>query len=597
MNIRFATLRAADPAGAAPLRRQVAAWRTSPVSWILLLAAAFRIVGIAWGLPASDGWDDDGIAPRDILVGVIETYWPGHFYIYPPLQFILLTILTGPVSIIALLHAPSLSQHGLISTFIQVPYMTVFAFVARIVSAAMSLGTIWLTGKMAEQIAGERAGWCASAACALEATLTYYGHVTNLDGPYLFWSALSLWWWMRALAGHDPRAFRWAALFAAAAIATKDQAYALFVPGIPAVFVFWFAADSWPRRNWRRVAPPLLLWGGAALLLLLALDGAITNPSGFAQRLAYLTGPASGDFAFYPPSWPGRLALLRDMWSHFPHSYPIATALFGTAGVFAAVHRTRRDPARMAAAVLPLFAICSFILAFNFVALRSEERFVLPKWVFASVYIGIAIDWLAFSDSPLLRIGSRTVLAPLAAYALFECASIDAAFLGDPRYDAEQWLAGQVTPGQTIEIYGQNCYLPRLPQGAIMTRVDSKPLVPRNPQIDVTEVSAPFEDVARRNPDFILVPSIWIEPYLIPSSQPPAPGQAYSRRQQQIFARTGARAYFARLNAGKTQWRLVHESVHRSWLWPTIHLHESLDESIRIYRRSPQAVTANARNG
>ena len=91
---------------------------------------------------------------------------------------------------------------------VQVPYMTFFAVVARLVSAAMSVGTVYLIGKMAEIIGGRRAGLFAAAVCALNAALTYYGQVTNLDGPYLFWSALSLWGWMRAIAEHEPRHMR-----------------------------------------------------------------------------------------------------------------------------------------------------------------------------------------------------------------------------------------------------------------------------------------------------------------------------------------------------------------------------------------------------
>lgn len=569
------------------LRARFNAWRRSPLFWIVLLAAVLRIVAIAWGLPASDGWDDDGIAPRDIVVGVIETYTPGHYYIYPPLQFLLLTILSLPVSIAALAGAHSFHQQDVIASFIQIPYMTIFAMIARLVSWAISLATIVLIARMTESVAGRRAGLCAAAACSLSATLTYYGHVTNLETPYLFWCALSLWCWMRVIVAHQPKRIGWAMLAAAAAIATKDQAYAVFLLSIPMLLLAWFAADRWPRRNWRMIIVPLLLWGAVAAIALLAVDGAITNPAGFARRLDFLTGPASRDYAYYQADWRGRFALLKDMWGVFPRSYPVAALSFGLLGLVFQLRRLRDNRAVAIAGLLPFFAIASFTFAFNFAVLRSEDRFVLPQWLFASVYIGIAADQLAFAAQSYVRYAARLVLAPLLLYALYECAAVDAAFLFDPRYEAEQWLSANVRPGDTIEIYGQNCYLPRLPDGAVMTRVDSKPLQPRNPQLDVTEVSQPFEDIARRNPKFILIPAIWVQPYLLSPATPLPSGQVYSKRQQQIFARVGARAYFRQLYQGKLPYRLVHQSVYDPGFWPVVHLHESLGETIQIFERVP----------
>ena len=195
--------------GRSRLYDRLARWSRSPLFWILSAAIIFRLAGVTWGLPASDGWDDDGVAPRNFLVGLVETYKSGSYFAYPPLHMFVLAILTSPGWITALLKAHSLTQHDLIAEFIRPPYMTFFSVVARLVSVAMSVGTIFLAGKMAETIGGRRAGLCAAAACTLNATLTYYGQVTNLDGPYLFWSALSLWGWMRTVAEHEPRHVRW----------------------------------------------------------------------------------------------------------------------------------------------------------------------------------------------------------------------------------------------------------------------------------------------------------------------------------------------------------------------------------------------------
>ncbi|MGH7270557.1 MAG: hypothetical protein ACREJ3_09015, partial [Polyangiaceae bacterium] len=85
------------------LRRDaLALWRT-PLGKILVVALALRLTGLAWGLPAADGWDDDGVAPRDFLVGVLETFWWGHHYTYPPLHLLVLAIVSSPIWIVTLL--------------------------------------------------------------------------------------------------------------------------------------------------------------------------------------------------------------------------------------------------------------------------------------------------------------------------------------------------------------------------------------------------------------------------------------------------------------------------------------------------------------
>src|SRR5215468_3665759 len=73
----------------------------SPLAWILAALLVLRIVGIGWGLPASDGWDNDGIAPRDFLAGLVETVLPGHYYTYPPVHLALLACVTAPVTLVA----------------------------------------------------------------------------------------------------------------------------------------------------------------------------------------------------------------------------------------------------------------------------------------------------------------------------------------------------------------------------------------------------------------------------------------------------------------------------------------------------------------
>ncbi len=558
----------------------------TPLFWILALAVATRLAGIVWGLPASDGWDDDGFAPRNFLTALALTYKPGSYFTYPPLHAFLLALPTLPGSALALLHAHSLAQVDVIREFTKPRYMTFFAIVARLFSVAMSLGIIICVGQMARLIAGKRAGLLAAAACALGVPLTYYGQVTNLDVPYLFWSVLSLLWCMRVIVGHEPARLREVALFAAAAIATKDQAYAIFLPSVPLVLLLWFSVESWPRRHASGVILALLFWTVVAIVSLLLIDGAITNPGGFAKRMAFLTGPASQDYANYPHDMAGRLNLVKDVWAYFTQGYAAIASILAALGLLFHAARWRGDRPVWIAGLLPFLAIVSFTICFNFVALRTDDRFLLPQAVLAAVYIGVAAEKLISAPYRWLNRTARFVLAMAALLAFYQCMSVSAAFLLDPRYDAEHWMAAHVRAGDTIETYGQNAYLPRFPTDAVVTRIGQTPLNLRNPLPGVTELRQSFAAVGDRNPRFIVVSVWWVQHHLDPTMSPSG-NRVASAIQQAQFRDLDAVRYFSRLQAGRLNYRLVLESHYTGTFWPPIHIHESLDEPIRIFERMP----------
>jgi hypothetical protein len=566
-------------------------WR-HPLFWILAAAGGLRLAGLFWGLPASDGWDDDGFAPRNFLTALALTYKPGSYFTYPPLHAVLLALLSAPGIVIALLQVPSFHQADVIGEFTKPGYMSFFALVGRLVSLGMSLGIIWAVGEMARLVADgalgdsrtaqskSRAGLFAAGAAALNFGLTYYGQVSNLDVPYLFWGVLALLWGMRAVIEQQPKHFWAAALFAAASVATKDQAYALFLLSLPLCLLAWLALDRWPRIHAGKIVRALLPAMAVTLLLLLLVDGAITNWSGFARRIAFLAGPASGDYAEYVRGPSGWLALLGDMAGYFSRGYGLIAVALAVFGLVLHVGRTR-DSVRVAG-LLPALAILSFILCFSFAALRSDDRFLLPQAVLACVYIGIAAEALAFAPGPWSRLAGRAALAVTALFALHQAVAINAALLLDPRYDAEAWMAVHVRPGDTVETYGQNCFLPRFPANARVTRVGQGDLKVRNPLPRVTEARALFG--AERGARFVVVNAKWAERYLRPQT-PLGAGHIYSRLQQADFRNTDARGYFARLLEGKAGYRLAY-TAHYDGLWPKVHIHDSLGETIWIFERS-----------
>jgi hypothetical protein len=571
-------------------RRARALWGT-PLGKILALALLLRLVSLFWGLPNADGWDDDGVAPRDFLPGVLQTYSPGQHYTYPPLQLILLAFVSAPVWIATLIHAPSLSPAAVVTTFINVPTMTALAVIGRLVSACLSLGLLWNVAKIGEDLRGSaRAGTWVAAACALNATYTYYSQTTNLDGPYLFWGVWSLRWLVHAIVHRKPSALRRSLILAALSVATKDQAYALFVLAVPVTLVAWLALDPGARALWRSISKEVAIGAALALALLLLIDGAVFNPAGFHDRLRFLLGTGSQDHAYYAKTWDGRVHLLRDLARHFDQFYPVVFAPFAAMGLVVATRTP--DRGRRAAGLVPLFAALSFTIAFDMVARRTEVRFVLPQSIMVGVYIGLAFD--ALQTWVASRTGSRpstwwsaVAAAPLVVMALFGCLAVDAAMLLDPRYDAEEWLVAHLKPGDHVEVYDNNVHLPRFPADALVERVDTTPITSRNPLLDVQEVSDRFSNVEARRPGFIVVSDFWASKYLVDPEYLKSIGLVPSPTQVTLAKDTDSRTYFRALLGGDLNYRRAHLSGWTSTFWPRVDIHASLTREVWIFERKP----------
>jgi hypothetical protein len=567
------------------LRERLRRAATSPLFWVLLGVLALRLVGLGWGLPASDGWDNDGVAPRDFLSGLVETFTPGKFFTYPPVHLVLLGLVTSPITGVALAKAPSLAPAEVIGEILKVPYMTAAALVARAISAVMSVGIVWAMAKIAEELRGRRAGLAVAIVCGLNAPLTYYAHTTNLDVPYLFWASLALLALVRTLARREPRRLRHVAVLAALAIGTKDQAYATIGLAAPLALVAWLAMDPWPRKNLRAVLTNAL---AAALLfaaLLLVTLAIVFNPTGFRARLAFLVGSASQDFAHYSTDAKGLALVVADSLLRFERYYPWVLGVAVVLGLVVAV-RSGRENLR-AAALVPLLGALSFTVLFNCTARRTEHRFLLPQMVFWSVYAGIFLEVLVFQlrSRTQRRLGAA-IAGVLFGWALFKCADVDANLVLDPRYEAEAWLNEHAAAGDVIEVHGLNVYLPRFPAQARVIRVGHEPVNRRNPLPGVLEVQGDYGDAERRDARFLVVSEGWVWRYLIDLDEWTAQsGKVLPKTQLQNSTEADGTTFFQGLVKGRRGFTRVHESKWTSTLWPRLDIHASTAREIWIFER------------
>ncbi len=576
------------------------------MAWILVVVGVVHLVGIGWGLPGSDGWDNDGVAPRDIFPGLAATFTPGQYYTYPPVHLALLAIVTLPIVLVAAVRAPSLALGDLIAELLKVPYMTAISYVARSVSLLMSLGVVLFLARLAEEIRAaqlglappgpregwkdervRRVGWLTAALVGLDAALTFYAHTTNLDVPYLFWGSWALLLVARATTRRQPRLLRSAFAFAVLAVGTKDQAYAMFLLAVPLVLAAWLATDAWAREERRTVAKEIALAVVGAVVLLVVVDGIVFNPRGFAARVRFLTGSASQDFVEYKRDWGGRLGLVADAGRYFDLQYPKVLAPLLAGGMLLTIGRARGRA--IAVALLPLFVLVSFTLAFNFTSLRSNARFLVPQALMLAVYGGSAVEALAFASRAAVRWPGRLLVGVAAALALHTCIAVDVNLLFDPRYDAEAWLREHVRPGDTIETYGHNVYLPRFPEQARVIRVGPEPIDKRNPMPGFVEIAAPYADAPTRPARFIVLPVGWGWRYLFhPAEVPLNPGRRFAPGQLRSATDESATTFFEHLVSSSDAFAFVHESKYERSKWfPVIDVHGTSARPVWIYERKP----------
>lgn len=570
---------------------------------VLALAALLHGLGLSWGMPASDAWDNDGIAPRDILPGLAATFTPGQYYTYPPVHLALLAVLTLPVTVVAVARAGSTRVSGVIHEILAPPYMTAYAMTARVVSLLMSLGIAVALAKMAEEICAasgrqraERVGTFVAAIASAGVALTYYAHTSNLDVPSLFWGSFAALALVRAIARHEPRRLRRAAALAALAVATKDQAYALFVVSAPVLIASSILLDPWSRANWRALAREGLVALGLAAVLLAVLDGALFNPTGFRARLAFLRGPASQDFSMYSSDVVGKAAIVLDIVRQVDRHYPSVFGALILVGVLDAAFLARRRPSALVTGLSPLVFAISFTLAFNFAARRVEDRFTLPQFLFAAVYAGMAMDrvWGMSSGAMRARAGAahgrlagllpRAACLGLLGLGLWQAVRVDLTLLFEPRYAAEAFLRAKVGVGDAIEVHGLNAYLPRFPDQARVVRVGPSPPSRRGPLPGIEEVQAPFMDLEQRRPRFIVVSTCFAWRFLATDTRSVG-GRVYPPGQQREAVDPDATTFFRGLFSGKLGYRVAHAAVIEPGIWAPVAIHASTNCPITTFER------------
>ncbi|MDJ0711384.1 MAG: glycosyltransferase family 39 protein [Woeseiaceae bacterium] len=469
--------------------------------WFLLVSALFAVLvlsRITWGLPLAvsaetlSTWPVDTIAPVRPLTEAFFLFSRDGTdpVVYPLLHFVVLDVFYGPYVasqyVLGGFGSPSSEfPFGVENTTAFFQHLTI---IARAVSLAMALGIIWSVYRISEEVGNRRSAIMAAAFAGLLAPLTFYAGTSNLDVPYLFWSMLAVLQFVLAWKNGAARHYLLFGVFAAFAVATKDQAYGFFL-ALPFALLI----------RTRRIDGRLLAMGVAGVVAFALGNNLLFGGlDGFLRHLEH-AGTIHEELL---------LATFPDMYT-FHHqllllgqSGQIVVGMLGlgtTALIVLGLFRAVRDRRTVALSLL-------LIVATYHVFVIMYAGVVLPRYLLGSVLVLLPFAGIA-ADRLLERFEGRTAL--VAGGALFSlgwqlilCVNLGMTLMFDSRYAMEDWIRDNLEPGSRIETQVQHRYLPHLVDDYAIDLVGNALDVIT---YDTIASELKPEALARRNPPYILV--------------------------------------------------------------------------------------------
>ncbi len=422
-----------------------------PLVATLALSATLNGIGLWWGLPQQpDAWAPDELSPLDVFESAEQKFSGGWFRWYPPMHYYVLALVQLPIFAAVWAGWTTVTGPGI---------YTLLYVLVRLVSVAMATATVGLAYACARRLDDRTTALIAALMTALILPLVYYGKVANVDGPCVFWYVLALWCYLRALRHGRLADVVGLAVAAACAIATKDQAFGLFV-GMPVALAI---ADARRQRavgltpTWRSVVidRQTVVAGVSGLGLLALLENVAFNWTGVMDRLRWLAQAPTG-WELVPNTPAGHLRLLGLGLAHLRFSLGWPFFLAVVAGLLWALRHWRHERRRLAL----LVPVVSYWLLLIMPIRQVMDRYLLP----------VAVTLVLFGAPVVARLWhlrrfrwvGRALVTVAFGYTFATAASIDGLMLTDTRYAAERWMTTRVARGARVVAIGHRTYHPRL---------------------------------------------------------------------------------------------------------------------------------------
>jgi 4-amino-4-deoxy-L-arabinose transferase-like glycosyltransferase len=356
--------------------------------------------------------------------------------------------------------------------------LAILEVVSRSVSVLMGVGLVALACGIASILFGPLAGLAAAVLVAGCYPIVFYAHMTNVDVPVLFWSALGVWAALVAAERDSTAAAVLAGLGAGMALFTKEQSIGI-VAGVPVVWAI--QRSTRPGARWRGTMRHMLAAGGGFLVVAAIAGNCLWNPSGLIDRWRYLAGvlPAEIRAKYFP----------------YQSMIQVPTAMARSAEV---QHVLKVFSTAAAGVTLPIFVVCvagllwalwwrarqaliPLVLLVGYYVLSSRALVLVPvRYTMPVMYVflilggaagGAAIEWVGRLRHAGARRAAMCMSLIAAGVALLPGIEVDHLLVRDPRYVAEAWLREHAGANEHIETYQRLTYLPRFVPDAVVVQV------------------------------------------------------------------------------------------------------------------------------
>lgn len=454
--------------------------RRPRTGWCLLLIALFAcaayLPAINWGLPALNSWSQDTIAGpnRAFVVEGWPADWRGR---YPPLHYLLNAGLyraietvwrwRGELSIDAATGLKVLAEP-------QLPKLGFLILASNLLTFLMAIGTGAAVFCTALRLTSDTSAALLAALVLLSgADFAYFARLGNVDVPSILWMTWSAYFYVRLAESRRNWDAVLLALFAAAAVCTKDGVAGVY-PGMAVVLLGIEAVRcrSGCRGSAERAAeaggampvwwvralgqPRWFIGLGVFAVVTLYFNGALHNWDRFAARMHYWLDASADTLHARQPRYSNslQLALVALRYAGGAVGWPmLATMLAGCA--FALVRNRRL-------ALMTLIPAATYYL----IVIECGLEFVYSRFLFPMLALAAtATGWSAACFLRSARVATfvkclvaAVVVLPTAGY----LASVSLEMMTDSRYAAEAWLRDRVPAGSPIGVFCKPQYLPRL---------------------------------------------------------------------------------------------------------------------------------------
>jgi 4-amino-4-deoxy-L-arabinose transferase-like glycosyltransferase len=416
---------------------------------ILAAAAAFRVWGIAWGLPHSYQDPDENVIITHAL-GIARGHPNPGFFLYPSFLFYAVAAVYRGL---ALVYRPD-SGLGLLDPAAYVVDATPFFLAARLLSAACGVASVYLVYRLGRDAYSRATGLVAAACLAVVPLHVRYSHYAVTDVPATALGLLALLLFSGAALRRDRRLLLWGAVAAGLATSTKYNLGMLVLSG--AVACWFVVTSSETSGRGRRFARTL-----AVRLLAPMLLGFVAGTPFAVLDPGHFFGDLHRQREIVARGWLGFEHTTSGYWynldPNLTGSIGVVLLLLGLAGIVVAL--VRRTPVDL---LLTAFAVPYYLYVSSWHELMDRYMLpIVPILLLLGARAALAAVAAARSKGRRTGVVATVVLAAViaagVAVPLAGAVRDDRALKGDDtRTIAAEWFEANVPAGTIVaaEPYG-----------------------------------------------------------------------------------------------------------------------------------------------